>query len=151
MHGRRSIGDLNEQDLKGLRANLKMGGLLLADACCGSAEFDRSFRQLVAKLFPESKLEPIPDNDPLYGAELNGAAITSVKCRKPKESGGGLDLVVMKPALEGVRHGKNWVIIYSKYDLGCALEKHPSADCIGHDHESALRLASAAVLYYLKN
>ena len=52
---------------------------------------------------------------------------------------------------EGVRLGKRWVIIYSKYDLGCALEKHPSSDCIGHDHESALKLAGAAVLYYLKN
>jgi len=43
-------------------------------------------------------------------------------------------------------------VIYSKYDLGCALEaKHPSPDCLGHDHESALRLASAAVLYALKH
>jgi hypothetical protein len=42
------------------------------------------------------------------------------------------------------------VVIYSKYDLGCALENHQSSDCLGHDKASALKLAAAAVLYELK-
>jgi hypothetical protein len=42
------------------------------------------------------------------------------------------------------------VVIYSKYDIGCALEKHAGPDCLGHDPDSALRLARAAVLYLLK-
>jgi hypothetical protein len=37
--------------------------------------------------------------------------------------------------------------LYSKYDLGCALERNTSADCIGYDHASALRIATAAVRY----
>src|SRR5262249_39255373 len=69
MHGRRQF-NFGEPELKNLRANLKTGGLLLADACCGSSEFDRSFRDMANRLFPEAKLETIPDNDPLYGAEL---------------------------------------------------------------------------------
>jgi uncharacterized protein DUF4159 len=56
----------------------------------------------------------------------------------------------IRPALEGIRQVDRWVVIYSKYDLGCALEKHPSSDCIGYDHQSALKLAGAAVLYYLR-
>ena len=41
-------------------------------------------------------------------------------------------------------------MIYSKVDIGCALEKHASSECLSHDHASALKLAKAAVLYSLK-
>ena len=34
--------------------------------------------------------------------------------------------------------------------VGCALEKHKGTDCLGHDHDSALKLGAAAVLYTLK-
>jgi hypothetical protein len=150
MHGRRKF-DYNDTALQNLRAHLKTGGLLLADACCGSSEFDASFREMANKLFPDAKLEQIPENDPLYGSELNGAKIDLVMCRRPREGSGNVELQKTRPWLEGIRLAGRWVVIYSKYDLGCALEKHPSADCIGYDHESALKLAGAAVLYYLKN
>ena len=42
------------------------------------------------------------------------------------------------------------MVVYSKYDIGCAVEGHKSADCLGHDKESALRVAAAVVLYSLK-
>lgn len=42
------------------------------------------------------------------------------------------------------------MIVYSKYDLGCALDKHASTDCIGYNTESAMQLATQAVLYLLK-
>jgi hypothetical protein len=54
------------------------------------------------------------------------------------------------PALEGVKYKGRWIVIYSRYDIGCALESHTSPDCLGHDHESALRLARAALLYAVK-
>ena len=54
------------------------------------------------------------------------------------------------PDLEGIKFKERWVVIYSKYDIGCALEKHSSPECLGHDPGSALRLARAAVLYGLK-
>ena len=98
----------------------------------------------------EAKLEPIPLNDELYGRALNGTEIKGVNCRLPRENGSP-ELRTIPPTLEGIKINGRWVVIYSKYDLGCALEKHPSSDCIGHDHDSALRLAGAAVLYYLKH
>ena len=52
--------------------------------------------------------------------------------------------------LEGIKVDGRWVVIYSKYDVGCAIEGHKAADCLGHDKESALRIASAVVLYSLK-
>jgi hypothetical protein len=54
------------------------------------------------------------------------------------------------PQLEGIKVKDRWVVIYSRYDIGCALENHQSSDCKGHDHASALRLGTAAVLYSLK-
>jgi hypothetical protein len=52
--------------------------------------------------------------------------------------------------LEGVKIDGRWAIVYSKYDVGCALEGHKAADCLGHDKESAMRIGSAVVLYSLK-
>ena len=54
------------------------------------------------------------------------------------------------PQLEGIKINERWVVVYSKYDLGCALERHQSPECRGYDPESALRIATAAVLYHLK-
>ena len=56
----------------------------------------------------------------------------------------------LPPKLEGVKLDGRWVVIYSQYDIGCALENHKSTDCLGHNPESAKRLAAAAVLYSLK-
>jgi hypothetical protein len=156
MHGRAafSYGDPTGGDaaaLANLRANLQTGGLILADACCGKKAFDTSFREFVARLFPDKKLEPIPLDDVLFSKELNGEAIVSVRCRRERADGGAdREYRDLPPYLEGIKHNGRWIVIYSRYDLGCALEKHQSSDCLGHDHASALRIATAAVLYAMK-
>jgi hypothetical protein len=93
------------------------------------------------------KLEPVPANDPLFAKSLGGEALTesTIKCRT--EQGGALK--AMAPALEGVKHEGRWIVLYSKYDIGCALEKHQSPDCRGYDPESARKIARAAALYAL--
>jgi hypothetical protein len=147
MHGREAFRYTDAEVTK-LRFRLEHGATLLADACCGSKEFDESFRRMVEQMWPkkELKLEPIPRTDELFGRELNGDAINSVLCRRP----GRPEFQVLPPELEGVKYRGRWVVIYSKYDLGCALEKAPSPGCIGHDYDNAVRLGRAAVLYALK-
>ena len=54
------------------------------------------------------------------------------------------------PFLEGIKINNRWVVIYSKYDIGCALEKTKSSDCLGHDYDSAVKIGSAVVLYALQ-
>jgi hypothetical protein len=49
-----------------------------------------------------------------------------------------------------VKINGRWAIIYSKYDLGCALERTKSSDCLGHDFDSAALLGKAALLYALR-
>lgn len=150
LHGRNGFR-YDKADLANLRYNLeKGGGTLLADACCGSKAFDQAFRQFAADLFPGKKLEVIPLTDELYGKDVNGAAITEVRCRREKDGKPEAEMRQVPPHLEGIQVDGRWVLVYSKYDLGCALEKHRSPDCLGHDHDSALRLARAVVLYAMK-
>ena len=54
MHGRNAF-TAKKEDLKHLRFNLKSGGLLLADACCGNKQFDASFRAFIKELFADDK------------------------------------------------------------------------------------------------
>jgi hypothetical protein len=151
MHGRAEFS-YAEGEIKKLRFNLNTGGLLLADACCGSKTFDAAFRKMIGEIFPGQKLEAIPLNDELFSKELNGVAITSVRCRREAANGDKAETEFrnVAPALEGIKVNGRWAVIYSKYDIGCALEKHQSTDCKGHDHASAVLLGKAAVLYAMK-
>jgi hypothetical protein len=153
MHGRGPFTE-SKKDLEDLHFRLTSGGTLLADACCGSRAFDAAFRTFIETLFADDKLklEPIKPEDDLFGKDLNGVAIQKVRCRREKAGGKGADAEYqeMAPALEGVKYNGRWVVIYSRYDIGCALEGNPSSDCLGYDPASAMRLAKAAVLYALK-
>ena len=148
MHGRERF-DVKTEHLEHLRFTLENGGLLLADACCGNETFDKSFRKFAQELFPREKLVRVAadakERDPLFGADLNGEVLSAatIRCRtKANER-----MLPMEPFLEGIKVDGRWVVLYSKYDLGCALEHSTSADCIGYDHASALRIATAAVRY----
>jgi hypothetical protein len=144
-----------------LRFTLEHDGLLLADAACGSKGFDKSFRDLVEALWPKDKyrdrqlvsidVKANQAKNELYSKEVNGTAIESVKYRREEKDGTpSTDYQDGPPRLEGVKINGRWVIIYSKYDIGCALEKHQSTECLGHDHDSAKLLARAVVLYALR-
>ncbi len=156
LHGRKPF-TLVGNDLESVKSNLQTGGILFADAGCNGFDawkkFDASFRASCKKLYPDSPLQVIPANDPIFGAKMNGgAAIATIRCRRETTDGKGPEAEMRNyaPYLEGVKVDGRWAIIYSKYDIGCALEGHKAADCLGHDKESALKLASAVVLYSLK-
>jgi hypothetical protein len=71
MSGNRGF-TLNDFQKDALKKYLENGGFLFADACqgdgCGAADFDRSFRALMADLFPESPLESLPLNHPVWNS-----------------------------------------------------------------------------------
>jgi hypothetical protein len=158
MHGRREF-QFSEGHMKKLREHLENGGLLLADACCGDERFDKAFREMIVKTFGRP-LEPIRMDDPFLSDKV-GENLQRLELRTKR----GAPYVSMEPILEGVRltpDSKNanendpkkpkspWIVIYSKYDIGCALDRHSSSDCLGYSHESALKLAAQAVQYALK-
>jgi hypothetical protein len=149
MHGRKAFR-VEPGHLDALRFTLERGGLLLADACCGNETFDKSFRQFAQELFPKEKLTVLSTDtnarDALFGAEHNlGTALTSanIQCRTMPNG----KMVSREPHLEGIRVNGRWVVLYSKYDLGCALDGSTSSSCVGYDQASALKIATAAILY----
>jgi hypothetical protein len=139
IHGRGSLS-FPKEDLDALRHHLETGGTLFADAACGSQAFDAAFRRFAAELMPDRKLEPIPKDDEIYnldgGFDLKDSQYT-------KAAGGGRDY----PQLEGIKINGHWAVIYSKLDLGCALERHSGIDCKGYSFESAVRIAGNIVMY----
>jgi hypothetical protein len=140
LHGRSPMA-FSEDQLANLRHHLDPGGgTLFADAVCGSPAFDASFRAFIKTLLPNSPLVPIPPGDPIYTRKVG---FDLANCQTTRAAGGDRGL----PQLEGVKLDKHWVVIYSKYDIGCALENHSGPDCAGYERESALRIAANIVIY----
>jgi hypothetical protein len=140
MHGRAAFA-FSPEEMVLLRRHLEPGGgTLFADAACGSAAFDAAFRKFAAELLPENPLVPIPRDDEIYTRKV-GFDLADVQFSKA--AGGRRDY----PQLEGVKLNGHWAIIYSKYDLGCALERHQGLDCKGYAYDSALKIAANIVIY----
>ena len=65
--------NLNEFQKENLRKYIETGGFIFAEACDGEGcndgrAFDQSFRALMVELFPESDLQPLPADHPLWSA-----------------------------------------------------------------------------------
>ena len=148
MHGRHAF-DLSEPERDRLRKYLEQGGLLFADACCGSPAFDRSFRRLMQQLFP-GKLQQIPADHEMFTTRI-GHDIRTVQIRLPQA--GQKNTVLdsagspSRPLLEGVELNGRYGVIYSRYDISCALQKQASAACAGYLPRDATRIAVNVILY----
>jgi hypothetical protein len=140
MHGRTGF-TMPANDQEALRKHLDPGGgLLFADAACGAEAFDTAFRALCKTLYPDHPLEPIPPDDRLL-SDQSGFDLSQVTYTK---AAGG---ATAPPQLEGIKLNNRWVVIYSKYDIGCSLERQTGIECKGYVHESALRIGANVVIY----
>ena len=153
MHGRQGFG-FGAPGRERLRQFLERGGTLLADSICASAAFTTAFRAELAAILPDRKLEEIPVDDPLFSSgEYGGFDVREVTLREP--AGGEGPLAARKrrvaPKLEGIRMGDRWAVIFSPYDLSCALEKQNSLECTGYDREDAEKIALNILLYSLNH
>lgn len=149
MHGRSNF-TLMAQERAQIREYLNRGNVLFADACCGSPKFDAAFRTLITELYPDKKFERIPANHELFSTDI-GFDIRKVKRRSP-ESGNAnsaldANLYEGEPFLEAIEVDGRYSIIYSKYDISCALERQASVACAGYTHEDAVRIAVNIIRY----
>jgi hypothetical protein len=153
MHGRQGFS-FDAPRRERLAAFLQRGGTLLADSVCAAGGFTQAFRAEMATLLPSHKLEEIPADDPIFtAAEYGGYDIREVTLREP--AGGDGPLGVRKrripPKLEGVRMNDRWAVIFSPYDISCALEKQNSMECTGYSREDAEKIALNVLLYSLNH
>src|SRR5262249_49026713 len=91
--------EFTEIGRQNLRDYVEQGGFIFADACCGSPDFDRGFKQLMKTIFPEEeyKLRPLSEEHPVWRARH-----------------------LLSPdvhPLWGIEHGCRTVVIYSPADL----------------------------------
>ena len=153
MHGRTQFS-LTPAERKQLAEFVERGGLLLVNSICGSRPFSESFRREMEAAFPNHHLERIPAADPLLTTAYGGFDLATVTRRDPQTStdGGPLKTALRKvpPTLEGIKFGDRWGVIFSPFDLSCALEKHNSLECQGYIRKDAARIGLNVLLYSLQ-
>lgn len=153
MHGRNSF-TLTTAQRQQLATFLKRGGMILADAVCASEAFAESFRKEMKLILPDDKLEPIPADHDMFSSTFGGFDLISNKVnrREPAARGSGplrANLREVSPQLEGVSLDGHYAVIFSPFDLSCALESHEGVDCRGYTRDDAARIGINAVLYSL--
>ena len=153
MHGRTAFR-LTDAERRRLKQYLTRGGMLLADSICASQAFSASFRQEMAAIFTDRRLERISINDSLLSTAYGGSDLRTVSRRdlKTADPDKRLEPALQKvpPDLEGIKLGDRWCVVFSPYDLSCALEKKDSLECCGYTREDAGRIGLNVVLYSLQ-
>ena len=151
MHGRSGF-DFGNAEVKQLRMHLQRGGVLFADSCCGSDAFDASFRELVQKLFPDKNLERIPIDHEIF-TDKTFYDIRRVRRRVPElpkpNQPANVAVETVEPFLEGITIDGRLVVVYSKYDISCALQRQVTVACPGYIPEDALRIGINVVMHAL--
>ena len=144
MTGHREFAYTDEQ-AAALRKYLDRGGFLLADSCCGFDEFDKSFRKLVTQIYPnpQKSLAVLPPGHKIYNIKHRIKAVEYRAVLKKALPEGEKET----PVLETVIVGRRPTLVYSKYDLGCAFEDFPCANCRGLELGSAKKLMTNILLY----
>jgi len=148
MHGRHGFTTTAEER-EHLREYLLRGRLLMADACCGARAFDHSFRVFMQDLFPGQKLERIPVEHELFTSDEfhNLRKVdrrVAIQAENATLEGG---VVSGPPFLEGIKIDGRYVVIYSKHDISCALERQASLACAGYVTDDAVRISVNIFLY----
>ena len=129
--------------------------MLMADSICASRAFTESFRREMAAIFPNRKLERIPAGRSAVEHDLRRVRPADRLAPRPgngRPRGGPLEAAIHKvpPDLEGIKFGDRWGVVFSPYDLSCALEKRDSLECRGYTREDAARIGLNVVLYSLQ-
>ena len=153
MHGRESFS-FSDAERERLKAYLTRGGVLFADATCTSEAFAKAFRQEMATIFPDNPLTKITGNDPLFTSKYGGFNLPKVTRREPapRDADGRPKALIheVEPELEVLRLGERYAVIFSRYDLSCALEKHDTVECYGYTSDAASRIGLNALLYAIE-
>ena len=105
----------------------------------------------MSQMFPEQRLERIPPTDPLFSTRFGGDDLAVVGRREPQRAtaDGPLRSQVREgePYLEGLKLDDRYAVIFSPFDISCALENHESLECEGYTRKDAARIGLNVLLY----
>ena len=152
MHGRHDF-KFSPSERAALKEYLTNGGTLFADSICASKPFAAAFRRELKATFSEASLRRIPVTEPLFSAAPGGYDIQKVSRREPAQQQADQPLRTrvrqVEPELEGLQIDGRWAVIFSPYDISCALEQHESLECRGYTREDAARIGLNVLMYTL--
>ncbi|MDR1960333.1 MAG: DUF4159 domain-containing protein [Planctomycetaceae bacterium] len=149
LHGRNSF-QLSAAQRERLKTYIDRGGFLFVNAICASQPFIDSFRREMAEIFPDTALTRLAANDPFLTDACGGYNLQRVTVRIPQKSPERRSEIVSReipPELEGIRMENRWSIVFSPYDVSCALEDMSTMECQGYTQEDAFKLGLNAILY----
>lgn len=153
MHGRRNFR-FSPAERKSLATFLERGGFLFADSICASSQFTESFRGEMQAIFPDAKLVRIPVSHAMFTQEFRGFDLSQVTLRDPQSRSSDdpltAKLTPATPFLEGIEIEGRWAVIFSPYDLSCALENSASLECKGYIKQDAAKIGINVILYALQ-
>lgn len=153
MHGRNAFR-FTEEERAVLKKHVERGGFLFANSICASPGFTKSFEEEMKAIFPDDSFSVIALDDPLYSDLYSGESIEKVEIKLPqKSSGRRIERAVrsVDPELRGIYVAGRLGVVFSPYDISCALEKISSMECKGYEQKSALALGINVLLYALEH
>lgn len=152
MHGRHDFR-FTPAEQQSLREYLTNGGTLFADSICASPQFAAAFQREIKAVLPNAQLVRIPATDPLFRNTSGGFDIRKVKRRDPVQRQANEPLATrtreVEPELLGIQIDGRWAVVFSPYDISCALEQHEAMECRGYTREDAARIGLNVLMYTL--
>lgn len=154
MHGRTSFR-FSDEEREALRKYLDGGnrGFLFCDSICTNSAFAKSLRNEMKTIFPEYPLEKISADHPIWSDGddgFGGYSIKSVTISKPdRDAEGGFEKRQVTPQLEGIEINGRLAVVFSPYDISCALENATVSQCEGYTREDATKICINILLYRL--
>jgi hypothetical protein len=141
--GWKTIPRFDDTTIGKLRQYLLDGGTWVVHSSCGRAEFNDSFRQQIARIFPDRELAAVPTDHPLFHSFYQ---IDQMRVRRGTDP-----WKTIPPYLETVNIGTRAAVIFSPIDLSCGwnADANPIPGGVLYDQNDALRLGSNIVTYCL--
>ncbi|MGC4033556.1 MAG: DUF4159 domain-containing protein [Tepidisphaeraceae bacterium] len=130
---------LTDAQRDAVKAFLDSGGLLVVDACGGSAEFDKAAQAELAKIdpsFTQQFVTPLPPEHPLFVA----ADGTKLKPDYRPFARPTLGPLARAFQLRGLYRGDKLAVVYSPYDLSTGLVGQSVDGILGYTPEVATTL-----------
>jgi hypothetical protein len=153
IHGRRDFR-FSDQQRKALATYLRRGGFLFGDAICANSQFATALRREIKAALPEAEFVRLPENHPIFSQQFRGYDLSRVTLRDPQLRAAGDPLttrqVQISPLLEGVQLEGRLAVVFSPYDISCAMENAASLECKGYLPSDAARLVVNIVLFAMQ-
>jgi len=146
MHGRAGF-EFTAEQRQAVKGHLESGGFIFANSICSNQAFTDSFRKEMRKI-TEIAPAPISPDDLIWSSEFNGKPVREVTLRKRNpDVQGGFDKNIGPPQLEGIEFEGRYAVVFSPWDLSCALENLTVSQCTGYTRKDAERIGFNVLLY----